>query len=155
MPFIIAALALSAAMLYGAIKLYTNVAAQFGSIAGIAAILICVALIVGLAAIAIRRHRAVHGVTVKGRRVLSLTGPWGALSINAEQKSGSLTLAEEAVQFVFSDIEDAIPVKRRETWMLVVRLKHSARSEWTLPMENGREANRWAKVFSLASTQSL
>jgi hypothetical protein len=84
-----------------------------------------------------------------------LKGPWGALKIDAEQKNGSLQLAEQAAQFVFSDIESATPVQHGEAWTLAVQLRHSIRAEWILPMKNGREAGRWAKVFSLASAQKL
>lgn len=155
MPFIIAALALLVAIVYGAVNLYATVAARFGALAAGAAILICAALIAGLAVCAVRRYRAVHGVTVKGERRLSLTGPWGSLNIRVEQKSGSLKLAQQAARFVFSDIESAVPAKHGKTWTLVVRLRHNARAEWILPMKNGREANRWARVFSLASAQKL
>jgi len=77
MPFIIAAFALVGLLIYGAVRLYALVAAAYGAVAGGAAVLMAVALLACALMFLIRRYRAVHGVNVKGERIVSLSGSWG------------------------------------------------------------------------------
>ncbi|NWD85139.1 hypothetical protein HX891_32830, partial [Pseudomonas reactans] len=70
MPVIIAALALVGLLIYGALRLYAGVAAAYGAVAGGAAVLLAVALLAGAVVTFIRRYRAVHGVNVKGQRIV-------------------------------------------------------------------------------------
>lgn len=95
MPFIIAALALIGLLIYGAVRLYAEVASAYGAVAGGAAVLLAAALIAGAVVSLVRRYRAVHGVNVKGQRIVSLSGSWGQVAVDAEQKRGSLRLHDQ------------------------------------------------------------
>jgi membrane protein implicated in regulation of membrane protease activity len=155
MPFIIAALALVGLLIYGAIRLYAAVALVFGALAGAGAVLVAAALVVGAVASLIRRHRAIHGVNVKGQRILALCGAWGELSVDAEGKRGSVRLEGQQARFIFADIAGADPVAANGKWTLVLHLRHQSQAEWPIPMEGQGEAKRWAKIFALSITQEL
>lgn len=155
MQFIIAAFALIGLLVYGAIRLYAEVASAYGAVAGGAAVLLAAALIAWAVISLIRRHRAVHGVNVKGQRVVSLSGSWGQVAVDAEQKRGSLRLHDQDARFLFADIGGADAVERDGAWSLALRLKHQAQADWQIPMRSRQEAKRWAKIFALAATQEL
>ena len=155
MPFIIAAFALVGLLIYGAVRLYAMVASAYGAMAGSAAVLVATALLAGAVVTLIRRYRAVHGVNVKGQRIVSLSGGWGQVAVDAEQKRGTLQLHGQDARFLFADIAGAEAKEREGVWTLALRLKHQAQADWTIPMRNRQEAKRWAKIFALAATQEL
>lgn len=155
MPFILLGFAVLGALIYGAIRLYQTVAAAFGAIAGAGAVVLATALLFALVAGFVRRYRAIHGVNVKGERILSLAGPWGSLRVDAEQKRGTLALDDARSRFIFADIAGAEPTNDQGTWVLALSLKHNAQPLWRIPMPTRTEARRWAKIFSLAAEQKL
>lgn len=155
MPFIIAALALVGLLIYGAVRLYAVVAAAYGAVVGGAAVLVAVALLAGAVTIFIRRYRAVHGVNVKGQRIVSLSASWGQVAVDAEQKCGTLQLHGQGARFLFADIAGADAVEHEGAWSLALRLKHQTQADWPIPMRNRLEAKRWAKIFALAASQEL
>ena len=155
MPFIIAAFALVGVLIYGAVRLHALVAAAYGAVAGGAAVLLAVALLAGAVVTLVRRYRAVHGVNVKGERIVSLSGSWGQVAVDAEQKRGTLQLHGQGARFLFADIAGADAVEREGAWALALRLKHQSQAEWPIPMRNRQEAKRWAKIFALAASQEL
>lgn len=155
MPFIIAAFALVGLLIYGAVRLYAVVALAYGGVAGSAAVLFATVLLAALVITLVRRHRAVHGVNVKGQRIVSLSGSWGQVAVDAEQKRGTLQLHGQDASFLFADIAGADAVEDASTWTLALRLKHQTQADWPIPMRNRQEAKRWAKIFALAATQDL
>jgi len=155
MPFIIAAFALVGLLVYGAVRLYSVVALAYGALAGWAAVLAAAALLVGAVVALVRRYRAIHGVNVKGQRIVSVSGSWGQVAVDAEQKRGSLRLHGQGARFLFADIVGADAVEHNGAWSLALRLKHQAQADWPIPMRNRQEARRWTKIFALAVTQEL
>jgi len=153
-PFILLGLAVVGALIYGAVRLYQAVAAAFGALAGIGAVALAIALFAALVASVVRRYRAIHGVNIKGERILSLHGPWGSIRIDAEQKHGLLAVNDARSRFIFADIAGAEPASEGGAWSLALRLEHNARSHWRIPMPTRKEAQRWAKIFSLAAEQN-
>lgn len=155
MPFIIAGLALIGALIYGAVRLYIAVDAAFGWVAGTAAVVVYAALLAGFVVSLVRRYRAIHGVKVRGERILSLEGTWGSLRVDPERKRGSLDIGGQQTRFIFADIAGASPLESGGKWMLELRLEHNAQASWTIPTANRKEAMRWAKIFDLAAIQKL
>ncbi|MBU9579310.1 hypothetical protein KTE26_12790 [Ralstonia mannitolilytica] len=155
MPFILAAFALVGLLVYGAARLYLQVASAYGAVVGAAAVLLAAGLLVALALALVRRHRAIHGVNVKGQRVVSLSGSWGQVAVDAEQKRGTLSLHGQNARFLFADIAGADAVECEGAWTLALRLKHQAQPEWPIPMRSRQEAKRWARIFDLAAAQEL
>lgn len=155
MPFIIAALALVGLLIYGAVRLYAMVASAYGAVAGSAAVLVAAGLLTAIVVTLVRRYRAVHGVNVKGQRIVSVSGAWGQVAVDAEQKRGTLQLHGQGARFLFADIAGADAIAHEGTWMLALHLKHQTQAEWPIPMRNRQEAKRWAKIFALAATQEL
>lgn len=155
MPFIIAGLALIGALIYGAVRLYATVAAAYGTIAGTAAVVFCAALLVAFVASLVRRYRAIHGVKIKGERILSLEGAWGTMRVDPERKRGALDVDGQQAKFIFADIASATALENGSAWMLALRLEHHAQGSWQIPMASRKEALRWAKIFGLAAVQKL
>ncbi|MFJ1254588.1 hypothetical protein [Cupriavidus sp. CuC1] len=155
MPFIIAGLALIAALIYGAVRLYATVAAAYGAIAGTAAVAFCAALLAVFVASLVRRYRAIHGVKIKGERILSLEGAWGTMRVDPERKRGVLDVGGQQAKFIFADIAGASALENGGKWMLALRLEHNAQGSWHIPMASRKEALRWAKIFDLAAVQKL
>ncbi|KJK22048.1 membrane protein [Burkholderiaceae bacterium 16] len=155
MPFIIAGLALIGALIYGAVRLYATVAAAFGWIAGTAAVVFCAALLAAFVASLVRRYRAIHGVKVKGERILSLEGSWGKVRVDPERKRGALDVDGQQTKFIFADIAGASALENGGKWKLALRLEHNAQGGWNIPMANRKEALRWVKIFDLAAVQKL
>ena len=155
MPIIAAALLIIAAIIYGAVMLYLTVAAAFGQIAGTAAVLLAALLLALFILMLIGQYRAIHGVTIKGQRVLTLKCAWGQIRVDATQKRGELHLKGKPAYFIFADIESAQAVAQGKTWTLELRLNHNSQALWVIPMSNGKQARRWAKILTLAATQEL
>lgn len=154
-PFILAAVALLVAIVYGAVRLYQTVAVQFGTAAAVITLLACIAIVAWLIVSAVRRYRAVHGVRAGGERILSLDGPWGALRIDADKKMGTLSVDARETRFVFSDVVSATPAQDGQRWTLALQLAHNAQPAWTVPMPDRGTALRWAKIFRLANSHKL
>ncbi len=155
MPFILLALVVLAGIVYGAIRLYAAVALRFGTLAAIATIVVCVLIVVWLAADALRRYRAVHGVRRDGKRMVSVSGAWGELALDADRKMGSIRVDDHETRFVFSDVTSAHPVNDDGRWALVMTLAHNARADWRVPMPSRSLAQRWTKIFRLANAHRL
>jgi hypothetical protein len=154
-PLILLALALLAAIVYGAVRLYEFVALHFGSGAAVVTILACVMIVVWLVVNALRRYRAVHGVRVGGERIIVISGTWGALRLDADRRMGSLSVDAHETHFVFSDVESAHPVQDAGRWALVLLLAHNRQRKWSIPMPDRGTARRWTKIFRLASSHRL
>lgn len=155
MPFLLAAFALLVAIVWGAVRLYDTVAAQFGTPAAVIVLAACVLLVVWAIAAMVARYRAVHGVRVGGERHLSIRGPWGELRLDADRKMGTLSLDGAETRFVFSDIAGAHPVGENGRWTLALELAHNKQQHWTIPMPDRRIAQRWTKIFNLAHSHKL
>ena len=153
MPLLLIPLLL-AAMLVGAYRLYADVADRFGSVAGVSAVILAVAILIGLVMSLVARHRYYHGKAQAGRRTLDVSGAWGELSLNADEKQGRLRLDQQEVRFIFADIE-AVSRTEDTDANVMLRLRHAAQAQWCIPMVNGRQAKRWTRILSLAASQQL
>ena len=153
MPLLLIPL-LIAAMLLGAYRLYAEVAVRFGTVAGVSAVALAAAALVGLVIGLVARHRYYHGKPKAGRRLLDVSGTWGTLILNADEKQGRLVLDQQEVRFIFADI-DAVSYGDGGNPGVLLRLRHAAQDTWHIPMTNGREARRWTRILSLAASQQL
>ena len=145
---------LLAAMLFGAYQLYADVAGRFGVVAGVSAVVVVVAILIGLVIGLVARHRYYHGKSQAGRRLLDVSGAWGTLVLNADEKRGRLMLDQQEVRFIFADIEAVSHTEGTKT-NVMLRLRHAAQAQWHIPMDNGRQARRWTRILSLAASQQL
>lgn len=155
LPFILLALVVLAGIVYGAVRLYAAVSLRFGTLAAVATIAVCVLIAVWLAGDAVRRYRAVHGVRRDGKRLVSVVGEWGELTLDADRKMGTIRVNGHETRFVFSDVSSAHPVSEGGRWWLVLELAHNAQANWRVPMPGRSLAQRWAKIFRLASAHRL
>ena len=155
MPFILLALVVLAGIIYGAVRLYAAVALRFGTLAAVATIVVCVLIVVWLVVDAVRRYRAVHGVRRDGKRLVSVGSEWGELTLDADRKMGTIRVDGRETRFVFSDVTSAHPVSEAGRWSLTLELAHNAQASWRVPMPGRSVAQRWTKIFRLASTHRL
>lgn len=155
MPLLLIPLLLVGITVYGAIRLYTSVTMRFGPVAGVAALALAAAAAAGLAAWLVHRHRFIHGKTVNGQRILKLSGSWGQLTLDANQKQGSLTLHDSTAHFIFADIAGVTRTEHDSGQAVTLRLDHAAQPEWHIPLQDARQARRWARILDLAAEQKL
>ncbi|MGO4307435.1 hypothetical protein [Cupriavidus sp. RAF12] len=155
MPLILAGLALIAAFVYGVVKMYQKVAAAFGVVAGAAAVIALLAALTALGMMALRRYQAVHGKRIQRERILSLSGDWGSLRVDAERKNGVLEMDGQRIVMIFADIAQARAVRQESGWTVALTLDHHAQADWTIPVKDAGTARRWAKIFTLAAAQKL
>ncbi|VVE87712.1 hypothetical protein [Pandoraea bronchicola] len=155
MPFILLALVVLAGIVYGAVRLYAAVALRFGTPAAVATIAVCVLLVVWLVGDAVRRYRAVHGVRRDGKRLVSVSGEWGELTLDADRKMGTIRVDGRQARFVFSDVLSAHAVSEGGRWWLVLELAHSKQANWRVPMPARSLAQRWTKIFRLTNAHRL
>jgi len=154
-PIILLGLALLGAFIYGVVLLYTKIAADFGALAGTAAVLALLAALTALGVRWFRRYRAIHGKRVNGERVLTLTGEWGSLKLDAERKNGVLEMHGQRIVLIFADIANARAVASGGKWQVDLTLHHHTPADWTIPVPDSGTAGRWAKIFKLAAVQKL
>ena len=145
---------LIAAMLFGAYRLYAEVANQFCVVAGVSAVTLVVLILIGCVIGLVARHRYFHGKRQAGQRLLSIAGTWGELTLNADEKQGRLMLDQQEAQFIFADIE-AVSHADGKNASVALQLRHAAQTQWCIPMPNSRQARRWSRILSLAASQQL
>lgn len=155
MPLLIAIPIVIGLIIFGAIRLYTAVAADFGWFAGVGAIALVIALAVALVAALVHRHRRIHGVRANGQRTLSLSAPWGLVEVDADHQRGRVRLDGREASFIFADIAGAKAMAHGAAWSVQLQLRHNAQAQWHLPMTDGKTARRWEKILSLAAAQRL
>ncbi len=155
MPFILLGIALVVAFVYGLVRLYQAVTSASGMLAGIAAVVLVLAILTALGLGWLRRYRAIHGRRVKGERVLTLQGEWGSLKVDAERKNSVLEMNGQRQVLIFADIDDARPEARQGRWYVVVAVRHGRQGDWVVPVANRDAANLWTKIFRLAALQKL
>jgi hypothetical protein len=146
---------LLAAIAFGFFRLYTTVANTFGTVAGVAALALLVAAILGASAWLVYRYRFIHGKTVNGQRILHLQCDWGQLTVNATGKHGLLNLDNQDTHFIFADIAGVTRTDRAGGQALALRLNHASQSERIIPMANIKQARRWERILTLAAQQKL
>lgn len=143
------------AALYGAYRLFLLVAAAYGPLAGAACVALATAIVIGPALYAWYRHRVLHGHRVDGRRILELSGDWGRLALNAEEKRGRLTLKGQEIRFIFGDIAGVARDAQGPSQALMLRLQGDPRSPWRVPMASNRQAHDWQEILNLAASKKL
>lgn len=146
---------LIAALVYGAYKFYLWEAALYGTIAASATITLVVLAIAALCLHAWRPHRALHGRKVGGRRILAVSGDWGRLALNAEEKRGQLTLNGKEVRFIFGDIAAVSRASQSAAPERCLRLSGHADNPWRIPMASKRQADDWQRILQLAAGKKL
>ncbi|VWB47336.1 hypothetical protein [Burkholderia lata] len=154
MPIFIALFALIAAG-WGAVHLFHVIAAQFGQPVAIAAAVLTAAILIALVAWWIKRRRDIAPNTKEDGWTHVVHRAWGELRVSATQ--GLLWLSHDGAdgRYTLSQLDgcQAAPIGGR--WHLVVRVRDAVRSEWKLPMMDKRDAQRWARVLTLAKDNRL
>lgn len=146
---------LIAVVIYGGYKLYLLEAALLGVIAAAVTFALATAALAALGVYGWHRHRVLHGHRVGGRRILELSGEWGRLALNAEEKRGRLTLKGQDVRFIFGDIAGVAHDAQCHSHALMLRLRDNAGSPWRVPMASDRQARDWQEILNLAARKKL
>ncbi|WP_179402848.1 hypothetical protein [Burkholderia guangdongensis] len=154
MPIFIVLFALIA-LGWGAVQTFHAIAARFGEPVAVTAAVLAAAIVIALVAWWIKRVRDVAPNTKEEGWTHVAHRAWGELRVSATQ--GLLWLSHDGTdgRYTLSQLNgcDAETIGGR--WHLVVRVRDAARGEWTLPMTNKRDAQRWARVLTLAKAQRL
>lgn len=154
MPIFIALFALIA-LAWGAVHTFHLIAARFGETVAVSVAALAAALLIALVAWRIKRHRDIAPNTKEDGWTHVVHRAWGELRLSATK--GLLWLSHDGAdgRYTLSQLDacQATPIGGR--WHLVVRVRDGARDKWTLPMMDKRDAQRWARVLTLAKEQRL
>lgn len=155
LPILVAIPVLFGLIIFGEFRLYLWIANQFGWLAGVASVSATLLLACLMIMAAVRRYQRIHGKTVNRRRILTLSGPWGELTLDANEKRGDLVLQGKTASFIFADITDVQTSVIDGQALLRLQLAHTVTDNWAIPMENVAQSRRWHKILRYAALQRL
>ena len=154
MPILIALLVL-AALVAGAIYVFDAIAQRFGEPVAITAAVLAAIVLIALVAWWLQRRREIAPNTREDGWTHLLRGTWGEMRLSTTR--GLLWLTQDGVEdrHTLSDLQGTTVDSDGSHWFLVIRLDRAQRAEWRLPMQNRRDALRWARVLTLAQAHRL
>ncbi len=154
MPIFIVLFAL-AALVWGAIHTFHVIAARFGEPVAVTAAVLAAALAISLVAWWAKRRRDVAPNTKEQGWTHVVHRAWGELRVSATQ--GLLWLSHDGAdgRYTLSQLDGCGTATIDGRWHLVVQVRDVARGEWALPMMDKRDAQRWARVLTLAKQHRL
>ncbi|HRK84303.1 MAG TPA: hypothetical protein PLP85_00845 [Alcaligenes sp.] len=152
MPIIVLLLflAIVGGLVYGGMQLYALVAALWGSVVAIVAVLIAVAAMAAPFVLWWRQYIALHGRKRNGQRIVSLELQDTCIQLDAIRKQGRIRAGQGERHFIFADIAGACEQGKS----IVLALQHPEQ-EWVLPIQQSSQRRRWLKILHLAAKQDL
>jgi len=154
MPIVIA-LILVCAVIYGAVRAFNALDAQFGIAVALGAAAVVALLLAVLVVWLLRRHRDVAPNAGSGAWTHVLERGWGSLRFSAPQRLMMVTLNAVTGNYIFADLTGASVQQADQGWSMAITVNDRAHPQWVLPMDSQREAQRWARVVQLAIAQKL
>ncbi|KGR93611.1 hypothetical protein [Burkholderia sp. ABCPW 111] len=154
MPIFIVLFAL-AALIWGAVYTFHAIAARFGDAMAIGAAVVAIAAIAAAVAHWARRRRDVAPNAREDGWTHVLQRAWGDLRISATKGLLWLSQDGDAGRYTLTDLSGCRAQTLDGRWYLVVAVRDERRAEWKLPMDDKRDAQRWARVLTLAKRQRL
>ncbi|CAB3767621.1 hypothetical protein [Paraburkholderia humisilvae] len=154
MPIFVA-LFILIALIYGSVRAYDALAAQFGT--GIAMGAAVLAAVVVLAALAYwwRRRREIAPNIHDGDWTHELKRPWGSVRLSAGKCLCSVQLDGAKGDYIFGDLRRAQAESDGHGWRVGLEVKDAAQPLWQLPMDSERQAHQWQRILTLAIAQKL
>ncbi|WP_038787685.1 hypothetical protein [Burkholderia pseudomallei] len=154
MPIFVVLFAL-AALIWGAIHMFEAIAARFGDAVAIGATTVAAVAIAAAIARSVRRRRDIAPNAREDGWTHVLQRAWGDLRISATK--GLLWLSQDGAdgRYTLTDLSGCRAETLDGRWYLVVAVRDDRRAEWKLPMDDKRDALRWARVLTLAKRQRL
>jgi hypothetical protein len=154
MPILIIFLVL-AALVWGAIYAFQSIAAQFGEAVAIGAAVVAIVVVAALIAWWWRRRRDIAPNTKEDGWTHEFLHSWGGLRLSATK--GLLWLSQDGKEqlYTLTELTGSAAEAVNDAWFLIVEVRDPQRDAWKLPMTGKRDAQRWARVLSLAQTQRL
>jgi hypothetical protein len=154
MPIVVALFALIA-LIYGAVRAFHALSAQFGL--GVAVGVAVVVVLLVLAAIGWwwRRRQEVAANIHDGDWTHELKGEWGRVRLAAGKRLCDLQVDGERGSYIFADLRQAQPVNDGGKWQVKLDVKDAKHPEWRVPVGSEREARQWGRIFLLALEQKL
>ncbi|KAF1025187.1 MAG: hypothetical protein GAK40_01439 [Burkholderia plantarii] len=154
MPILIVLLVF-AALVWGAILAFRDIAAQYGT--GVATGIACAvaALLAWVLAYWLRRRRDIAPNTKDGGWTHVMNGAGATLKLSSAQ--GLLWLSQDGAEghYTLTDVSACQAEPAGEGWQLTLALRDTRHPNWTLPMPDRRQAERWARIVTLAQNGRL
>ncbi|HTR05187.1 MAG TPA: hypothetical protein VMJ11_00660 [Paraburkholderia sp.] len=145
-----------AALVYGAYWSFNAIAVRFGMGMAVGAAVLAAALFVALVAWWWRRRREIApNVRGEGDWTHRVAGAWGEARLAAGKRLCEVTQGGAHGAYIFADLRGAQAARDADGWHVALRVADPKRPLWQLPMQNEREAKRWARIFTLAIAQHL
>ncbi|SAL48255.1 hypothetical protein AWB74_02203 [Caballeronia arvi] len=157
MPIVVGLIALGL-LIYGAIWSFDALHAHFGlGVAVGVAIVVLLAIAAGVMRwLASRREIAPNlRKGENGDWTHELTSDWGGVRIAAGKRLCDVRLRDETGRYIFADLRGARAQEAGGAWQVLLDVKDAKHGAWTLPMRDRGEAQKWARILSLATQQKL
>ena len=154
MPIIVALLAFIA-LVYGAVRAFYDLEASFGLAVAVGVAMVVALLVIAALAYWWRRRKEVAPNVRDGDWTHELKGSWGAVRLAAGKRLCEIRLGAEQGAYIFADLRGAEARNEGGEWKLAVLVKDPRHDPWLLPMQGGRQARQWQRIFLLAMEQKL
>jgi hypothetical protein len=154
MPLLIPPLILLA-LIYGAIRSFRFLSAQFGLTVALAVAVVAALIILAATLHWLRRRREVAANSADGHWTHELTGAWGALKLSADKRLCEIQIEAAQGAYIFADLQRAVLEPAGDAWFVRLEVRDAARPVWQLPMAGKRQAQQWERIMRLAIEQKL
>jgi hypothetical protein len=154
MPIVVA-LAVLAALIYGAVWSFAALRMKFGVGVAVGVAVIVVVLIAALVAFWLRRRREVAANIHDGDWTHELKAEWGLIRFAAGKRLCEIQVAGEQGAYIFADLQAAEVLPAGGQWKLAVKVRDLKHPVWEVPMRNRKQAVQWQRIFGLAVGQKL
>jgi len=143
------------ALVYGAVRAFDFLSAQFGLGVAVGAAVVAAAAVLFAVAWWWRRRQEVAANIRDGDWTHELKGDWGEVRLAAAKRFLQVRVGEAVGDYIFADLVQAEAARAGEGWQVKLDVKGGPRPVWQLPMTGERQARQWVRIFALAAAQKL
>ena len=154
MPIVVALIALIA-LVYGAVRAFYALEADFGLAVAVGVAVLVALLLIAAAAYWRRRRQEVAPNVRDGDWTHQLNGSWGSVRLAAGKRLCEIHVGEERGAYIFADLLGAEVQGREAQSRVALQVKDSKHGDWLVPMSGERQARQWRRIFLLAREQKL
>ncbi len=154
MPIIVALVAL-VAVIYGAVWSFHAISAALGVGIAIGAAVVAGLIVLGIATYFWLRWKEVAPNAHDGDWTHELKRDWGGVRVAAGKRLCEVRVGEQAGMYIFADLRGARMESTSGAWKVALDVTDGKPAQWSLPMQDRREAHKWCRILTKAAQQKL
>jgi hypothetical protein len=143
------------ALVYGAVRAFDVLSAQFGLGVAVGAAVVAAAAVLLVIAWWWRRRSEVAANVRDGDWTHELKGDWGEVRLAAAKRFLQVRVGEAVGDYIFADLVQAEAARAGDGWQVRLDVNGGPTPVWQLPMTGERQARQWVRIFALAAAQKL